>query len=99
MYIAKDTTCMENQPGAAAGEAATEADKADPAKHTKEVTLEFEEEEKGIDRGYSYSAESFFAEKAADKAEPITEGASTLVAEDSTQQLDSGQTCYPQRDT
>ena len=82
--IAKDVTFVENQQGATAGEAATEANEANPAKHSKKVAIELVEEEEGIDRGPSYSTDSDSAEEAAreaaeraeGEAEPITEGAS-----------------------
>ena len=45
-----------------------------------------------------YIAAQMSALSASVTAEPITEGTSTLAAEDSTQQPDSGQTGYPQRD-
>ena len=47
--IVRDVTFVESQPRATAKEAATEADKADPASHTQEVSVRLEEEEDGID--------------------------------------------------
>ena len=46
--IVRDVTSVESQPGATAREAATQADKADPASHTQQVTVRLEEEEEGI---------------------------------------------------
>ena len=78
--IARDLTFVESQQGATAGEAATEANEANPATHTKEDTIELVEEEEGINRGPSYSTDSEAAEEAAEEAargaEPITQGVS-----------------------